>query len=404
MNLTKKGMLLISLLLILFSSGCTQVQPSQEEGNIIDTLFSPNSQFEGDNTYQLPLDGKWKNRNCVVPTAGIIITEDTTFCPGEYILELEPDGSGVIIDGSANITLEGDDTTLIGTRTYWRKGILVNDGENIKIKNLILKNFDTGIYINYTNDLKIEEVRIYDSDVGVDLRYSNEIYIINNDIYNSENRAILTTESPNFHIVNNKLINNTRYGMYLSHSDGGEILSNYVSGGWTGLRLQHSDDGYIYSNRLEEGITINGASNNRFEKNQVINSGWGSIAFIGISDNNSFKYNNILMEYWSNDNDGAIVYLDGALTNSSFNYNNFYVSLDSFQDPKSFFFYLDWDEFDINATNNYWSTIDISEISERIYDYYDDPSLGIVYFEPILLSPYVPPTPNKKPRVYPAVA
>ncbi|MEN3045688.1 MAG: T9SS type A sorting domain-containing protein [Candidatus Hydrothermales bacterium] len=39
--------------------------------------------------------------------------------------------------------------------------------------------------------------------------------------------------------------------------------------------------------------------------------------------------------------------------------------------------------FDIEAQKNFWGTQDVDSISLLIYDFYDDPSKGKVYFEPI---------------------
>jgi len=38
--------------------------------------------------------------------------------------------------------------------------------------------------------------------------------------------------------------------------------------------------------------------------------------------------------------------------------------------------------FDIKAEGNYWGTMDPDSIAAKIYDFYDDPNLGIVDFEP----------------------
>lgn len=43
---------------------------------------------------------------------------------------------------------------------------------------------------------------------------------------------------------------------------------------------------------------------------------------------------------------------------------------------------------DIDAAHNYWGTTDKSEIEDKIYDYYDDISLGKVIFKPIATEPF----------------
>ncbi|UCG68907.1 MAG: putative metal-binding motif-containing protein, partial [Thermoplasmata archaeon] len=42
---------------------------------------------------------------------------------------------------------------------------------------------------------------------------------------------------------------------------------------------------------------------------------------------------------------------------------------------------------DKNISNNWWGTIDLDEISAKLFDGYDDSELGILYFEPILNEP-----------------
>jgi len=42
---------------------------------------------------------------------------------------------------------------------------------------------------------------------------------------------------------------------------------------------------------------------------------------------------------------------------------------------------------DIDATNNWWGTVDPMEINQKIYDFFDDESLGKVLYNPFLLSP-----------------
>jgi len=45
---------------------------------------------------------------------------------------------------------------------------------------------------------------------------------------------------------------------------------------------------------------------------------------------------------------------------------------------------------DINAQNNWWGTTDIPTIERKIYDYYDDFTLGKVIYSPIAMSPFFP--------------
>lgn len=42
---------------------------------------------------------------------------------------------------------------------------------------------------------------------------------------------------------------------------------------------------------------------------------------------------------------------------------------------------------DVSASSNYWGTTDLAAVNKTIYDYYDDASLGKVFFMPILTAP-----------------
>lgn len=55
-----------------------------------------------------------------------------------------------------------------------------------------------------------------------------------------------------------------------------------------------------------------------------------------------------------------------------------------------------------SAQDNYWGTKDPEEIRRRIYDFYDDSTLGVVTFTPFLTSSVVIPTPTPKPTQTPA--
>lgn len=48
----------------------------------------------------------------------------------------------------------------------------------------------------------------------------------------------------------------------------------------------------------------------------------------------------------------------------------------------------------LDALNNWWGTTNASDISRRIYDFFDNGTRGIVYFNPYLLAPAPDPPPN----------
>jgi hypothetical protein len=42
---------------------------------------------------------------------------------------------------------------------------------------------------------------------------------------------------------------------------------------------------------------------------------------------------------------------------------------------------------DLDATNNWWASTSTATINDKIWDYFDDPTLGIVNYAPMLTGP-----------------
>ena len=70
----------------------------------------------------------------------------------------------------------------------------------------------------------------------------------------------------------------------------------------------------------------------------------------------------------------------GNCSNWNITYNNIYgASMD----------YLVYNDYvaDMNVTYNYWGTVNGNEIMTKMYDQDDDPSKGVVYYNPVLDGP-----------------
>ncbi len=146
---------------------------------------------------------------CVVPTNGMVITEDTTFCKGEYFLP-GIDISAIII-GADNVVLDCNGASLIGSQDG-RFGIYSYGHDHLTIKNCHIEDYRMGIFLSsgvnslnynkiknnaifgYGGGYGIKGMRFVDSeisinhisnfgDVGIDLDLSENNYIYGNSVY-----------------------------------------------------------------------------------------------------------------------------------------------------------------------------------------------------------------------------
>ncbi len=84
----------------------------------------------------------------VVPTDGMVITQDTTFLPGTYYL---PNGVSI---GAAGITLDMNGATLVGT-TYNNYGVTCIGHADVTIKNGVIHTYYYGIRVENGSGIQI---------------------------------------------------------------------------------------------------------------------------------------------------------------------------------------------------------------------------------------------------------
>ena len=73
---------------------------------------------------------------------------------------------------------------------------------------------------------------------------------------------------------------------------------------------------------------------------------------------------------------GGILYYDDASTFG----NNFFSNI-----PYDF---VNARDVDFNVPNNYWGTSDPSKIGDAVFDFFDNPALGVVFWDPLLAAPH----------------
>ena len=111
----------------------------------------------------------------IVPTDGMVITENSIFVPGVYNL---PNG---ITIASSNIVLDGNGATLNGAGTQYVTGIEVpGTFANVTVKNCIVENYWDGIFLRSPNSTVLNNTVTYFGHVGIGIYSATNSTALNN--------------------------------------------------------------------------------------------------------------------------------------------------------------------------------------------------------------------------------
>ena len=196
-------------------------------------------------------------------------------------------------------------------------------------------------------------------------RFTNNI--IKNNTTSNEGGGIRLICTDGFTIINNIVINNSGGGISSSCMAGTFTISNNifannssVSGG--GIKIAVNNG----------GSTIN-ITNNTLNNNYITSH--GKELFISNPVGSTFNVTNNTIESKSLST-SSIIYANSVYANFlHFNYNNFRTNGYAIYNNET---------SQIDAENNWWGTTTESEIQAKIYDWFDDASLGIVDYTPWL--------------------
>jgi len=279
-------------------------------------------------------------------------------------------------DISETVEIESNGITLdCAGHTNAKSGgyaIYVYSVDNIAIKNCTIKDYTMGIYFYYSANSKAINNKVLDTTVSIEF-------------YNS----------PNGSATGNQILGNT-IGIEFYNSDYGTAASNELSGNTGGIEFYNSDYGRAASNELS-GNT--GAIEVYYSNYPLVQGNKASKNTVGIdfySSGNGSVINNVVwgntIGLWlysskfnlakNNSVFGNIrgISLSGDASNNTFEYNNISNNINENLYNHSPYY--------ADAEYNWWGTASKSEISEKIFDYFDNPLYGIVGFEPWLMAPY----------------
>jgi len=285
-----------------------------------------------------------------------------------------------IIFNEANVITDGYDTgakLVISDAKISSSTIKGNypRSEEIIIKNSIIS--DSVINSDsYNRGITIEKCNITNTDLKIGCCGANfQIIdsIITDSIIDRYNNHYFVD------IISSRLINtpiNLPDGRYVTISD--SIIAYHGNYGITARSLMMDSSNIIGSSNSRGNSSGNGSGNSTSV----------GIIITGNRDNNPNKITNSSIAYNAigidvTDADSLTIQNCNIINNSNYNIRN-----------KA--------KVNIDATNNYWGTTNKNEISDKIFDYYDDINYGKVIFEPFLTSPvnismpYIPPK-NQQP-------
>jgi Right handed beta helix region len=210
--------------------------------------------------------------DCVEPTDGMEISEDTAICPREEPYYLVGSASGVIHITASNVTLWGDGVTLVGDGS--EVGIYVTAAElsNITVRGFTLKNYLSGVrgYGRLT-DVTLRDLTIEDST-------DSHVYIGPNTLPGSPppERILMgrltVRNSKNTGVVCANCLDSTMRNITSTNNRAGVVESNLVLLSGSGNTIE---DNYIFTrNSLGcNAIWLTGVDSSTV-RNNVVDTGY----------------------------------------------------------------------------------------------------------------------------------
>lgn len=221
-----------------------------------------------------------------IPTDGMIISEDTQFEPGIYVL---PQGIRLAAD---NVSLTGEGVTIVSPQ-HTGVGIHADGHSNLTISGFSLSGFEHGIRMDNCNDVVIDSVTIRNTAEieGIDTflylwRQIEEAYsgaillnnvrggtVRNSDLQHQMN-GILLYHSSGVTVENNNASFNSGWGVYLSNTSDSVFKDNRLD--FCNRVYRRPENGTVRVEADAAGIVlVKGSSRNQFIKNSCLCGGDG---------------------------------------------------------------------------------------------------------------------------------
>lgn len=188
-------------------------------------------------------------QRCTVPTDGMVITQDTTFCPGEYLLP-----KGIVI-GANGVTMDCNGATILGVAFppsgIPSVGIQGNGVSNVTVENCRVKDHHTGINFTASPGVTLRyNTLTFTQFAGIELQASPQSQVLDNVLVSQS--SILVSLSSDTLVKGNDLTQSSAH-LEVYSSDNSVVANNHLGPATVGLAVTEGS-GYIVSGNIVEGL------------------------------------------------------------------------------------------------------------------------------------------------------
>lgn len=200
-----------------------------------------------------------------------------------------------------NMTFDGQGYTVQGPGSSGGTGLLLNNTNNVLIRNVNIISFYIGIRLSWlANNTIITRNNISGHSDGIQvIESSGNITISGNTLKDNSNRGVWIQDSSNNNTISGNSLTNSGYGVMLKQSTYNTVSKNNITGGY--------------------GVTVYQGSINSVSENNVSGSPYG-IMLVDYASYNTVSKNNVNGSVWIGlrlyDHAGSNDVLDNNVTNS----------------------------------------------------------------------------------------
>jgi parallel beta-helix repeat protein len=190
---------------------------------------------------------------CVMPTDGMVIEEDTVFCGGEYEL---PNGVSI---GADDITLDCNGATLVGS--YYSSSGIRADAKGAIIKNCEVTGYINGLYSMTSNNISFRNNKAHDNRYGAFVG-SNvySIAFVGNTLHSNRWTGIIVYAKGGSYLEGNIISSNGYYNPYPGY------------GMWLGDDSKHKlRNNIMYNNSYDFSSFVFGGVYHDIDESNTIN-------------------------------------------------------------------------------------------------------------------------------------